>query len=93
MHLQSLDESASIILSTSFGSLSGIAAKYGLHGSERLLEQSTVKEISSAILKELCEQEEEEEGLALQRNREAREVRMPRDDAHASCLYPSESQS
>jgi len=70
--------------------LSGIAAKYGLHGSERLLEQSTVKEISSAILKELCEQEEEEEGLALQRNREAREVRMPRDDAHAVvCIHLS----
>jgi len=65
---------------------------YGLNGSERLLERSTVKEIGSAVLQELCEQEEEEEGLALQRNREAREVQICRDDADAKRLHPIHSQ-
>jgi hypothetical protein len=71
---QALSESTSIILDTSFGSMSGIAEKFGVDGSEGL-PRTSAKEIASAIMQEICEQEEEGQGLSHQRNREAREVR------------------
>ena len=71
---QALSESTSIILDTSFGSISGIAEKFGVDGSEGL-PRTSAKEIASAILQDICEQEEERQGLSHQRNREAREVR------------------
>jgi hypothetical protein len=92
LHLQCLDESSSIILDTSFGSLSAIATKYGLYGSEPLQQQNSVTEIGTAILQDLREQEEDDEGLALQRNREAHEVREARNDAHRSCLHAPHAQ-
>jgi hypothetical protein len=75
---QALDESDRIALGESFGSISGIATKYGLGSNSQPFEHASVKEISSAMIKEICEQEEEEQGLALQRNREAREVNATR---------------
>jgi hypothetical protein len=77
---QALDESDRIaLLDDSFGSISGIVTKYGLGSYSQQLEHGSVKEISSAMIKEICEEEEEEQGLALQRNREAREVRKLRE--------------
>jgi hypothetical protein len=73
---QALDESDRIMLDSTFGSISGIVTKYGLGDNSRPFEHKSVKEISSALMQEICEQEEEEQGLALQRNREAREVRI-----------------
>ncbi len=74
IHQQALEQSTGIILETSFGSISGIAAKYGLDGGEGLSSLGSAKAIGSAILQEICEHEEEEQGLSHQRNREAREV-------------------
>ena len=76
---QALDESGRIALDDSFGFISGILTKYGLGSYSQPLEHGSVKEISSAMIKEICEEEEEEQGLALQRNREAREVRKLRE--------------
>ncbi len=50
-------------------------AKYGLDGSGELSSLGSAKAIGSAMLQEICEQEEEVQGLSHQRNREAREVR------------------
>ncbi len=75
--LQALDESASVALHPSFGSISGMAAKYGLMSSDAWTTTATVHDTASAMLLEIREQEEEEQGAALQRNREAREVPVP----------------
>jgi hypothetical protein len=74
---QALDESAGIALHPSFGSISGIAAKYGLTSSDLSTTTATVQDTASAMLSEIGEQEEQEQDAALQRNREAREVPMP----------------
>ena len=71
---QALDDSASVALHPSFGSVSGIAEKYGLAS---LTTAASVQDTASAMLHEIREQEEEEQGTALQRNREAREVPTP----------------
>ncbi len=74
---QALDDSASVALHPSFGSVSGIAAKYGLASSDAWTTAASVQDTASAMLHEIGEQEEEEQGTALQRNREAREVPTP----------------
>jgi hypothetical protein len=76
---QALDHCEGIILDASFGSVSGIAARYGLDrsegpGSPVSARARSSQHVISAILQELEELEEEERGSALQRNREAREV-------------------
>ncbi len=76
---QALDDSDRIVLDSTFGSISGVAAKYGLGGNLPPFEQRSAKELSASIIHEICELEEEAQGLALQRNREAREVRRYRD--------------
>jgi hypothetical protein len=74
---QALHDSASVALHPSFASISGIAAKYGLASSDAWTTAACVQDTASAMLQEIREQEEEEQGTALQRNREAREVPTP----------------
>ncbi len=83
---QALDESDRIVLDSTFGSISGIAQKYGLDAHSRTFDNIPVKQVGSAMIREICEQEDEEQGLALQRNREAREVRMFRDEIQMRAL-------
>jgi hypothetical protein len=70
-------ECASGTLHPSFGSISGIVAKYGLTISDESTAAASVKETGSAMLDEIRQQEEEEQDVAVQRNREAREVPLP----------------
>jgi hypothetical protein len=75
---QALDCSTGVIFDSSFGSISGIATKHGLGGSEGLLAHGSTKEIGSSMLQEICDEEEDWQGLSHQRNQEAREVRQRR---------------